>query len=164
MLVPSDCVAVAVNCWLAPIGRLGLDGVISTIEVGPKLKFQPNSIGPHDIRHNVIDLRKSNATHFFPGYPSGGYLQHNSRCITYVVLYRMSLLYCIIYAEASALGKGTFDLFLNVVDPLTKAKSEMIKEHYDESIRQFYETFSKKHWDEHGNLRNMVIKNKGKGG
>jgi hypothetical protein len=47
----------------------------------------------------------------------------------------------------SALGKAPFVLFLDVVDPLTKAKSEMVGEKYDESIRQFYEDFLKKHWD-----------------
>jgi len=46
MLVPSDCVAVALNCWVAPIGRLGFGGVIATTEVTPGKKGQPNSIGP----------------------------------------------------------------------------------------------------------------------
>jgi hypothetical protein len=53
MLVPSDCVAVAVNCWVAPIGRLGFGGVISTREVTPEEKGNPSSIGPHDIRYNA---------------------------------------------------------------------------------------------------------------
>jgi hypothetical protein len=59
---------------------------------------------------------------------------------------------------ASALGKAPFDLFLKVVDPLTRAKAEMVNEYYDESICQFYDTFLKKHWGEQGSLRNIVIK------
>jgi len=54
MLVPSDCAAVAVNCWVAPIGRLGSGGVISTLEATTEEKGKPNSIGPpHDIRYNA---------------------------------------------------------------------------------------------------------------
>jgi len=43
-LVPFDWVAVAVNCWVAPIGTLGFTGVTSTRELVPgEEKGKPNS-------------------------------------------------------------------------------------------------------------------------
>jgi len=54
MLDPPACAAVAVNCWVTPIGRLGFGGVISTLEVTTGEKGKPNSTGPpHDIRYNA---------------------------------------------------------------------------------------------------------------
>ncbi len=54
MLVPSDCAAVAVNCWVAPMGMLGSVGVITTMEVGTEEKGKPNSTdSPQDIKYNA---------------------------------------------------------------------------------------------------------------
>jgi len=54
MLFPSDCGTVAVNCWVAPMGRLGFGGVILTREVPPEKKGKPKSRGPlQDVRYNA---------------------------------------------------------------------------------------------------------------